>query len=135
MKTITLWQPWASLIADGIKLVETRPRAWYFIGDILIHAGLHVDEEACRQFGYDPATIVRGNIVAIARKFGCVQFPNKIAPPDAYGNFAVGRYGYLLDNVRRLREPIPASGKQGFWEFPIPTACAFSKVTNRPAPF
>lgn len=26
MRAITLWQPWASLIAEGIKTIETRPK-------------------------------------------------------------------------------------------------------------
>ena len=48
MKAITLWQPWASLIADGRKRYETRswapPRA--LIGRrIAIHAGTHRSRE------------------------------------------------------------------------------------------
>ena len=43
MKALTLWQPWASLIAHGIKLIETR--SWFphrsQIGQrIAIHAGM-----------------------------------------------------------------------------------------------
>ena len=40
MKIITLWQPWASLIALGCKQYETR--SWYtnYRGRILIHAAI-----------------------------------------------------------------------------------------------
>ena len=120
MKAITLWQPWASLIADGLKKIETRPRPWYFVGCIAIHAGQHVDKDACRQFGYDPDTIVHSAVLCIGDKTGCVQFPNVLAQPDAYGNFDAGRYGYLLERVRKLVEPIPAKGHQGFWEWDAP---------------
>lgn len=127
MKALTLWQPWASLIADGRKLIETRPRPWYHVGVVAIHAGLRVDREACIRFGYDPDTIARGAIVAVARKYGCVRFPNPVAPPDDYGNFGAGRYGYMLTNVMRLKQPISASGMQGFWNWQtdgLPSTCA-----------
>jgi hypothetical protein len=117
MKALTLWQPWASLIADGRKTIETRPRPWYFRGLVAIHAGLKVDREACVRFGYDPDTIPRGCIVAVARKGDCVQFPSALAPEDEYGNFAAGRYGYLLPVIFKLKEPIKASGMQGFWNW------------------
>lgn len=117
MKALTLWQPWASLIADGRKLIETRPRPWYHTGPIAIHAGLHVDRAACLLFGYDPDHIPRGVVLAVADKYGCVQFPNPATPPDPYGNFDAGRYGYLLRNVRRLALPNRAKGKQGFWDW------------------
>lgn len=38
MKAITIWQPWASLIACGAKKYETRPWATSYRGPIAIHA-------------------------------------------------------------------------------------------------
>lgn len=38
MKAITIWQPWASLIAVGAKKFETRPWATNYRGPIAIHA-------------------------------------------------------------------------------------------------
>lgn len=120
MKALTLWQPWASLIADGRKMIETRPRPWYYVGPVAIHAGQYVDREACLRFGYDPDTIPRGAVLCVVTKTGCVQFPSPYAPPDAYGNFDAGRYGYLLRDVRRLPAPVPAKGKQGYWDWNHP---------------
>lgn len=40
MKAITLWQPWASLIACGAKKYETRGWATNYHGPIAIHAAL-----------------------------------------------------------------------------------------------
>lgn len=117
MKVITLWQPWASLIADNRKPVETRPRPWAYRGVIAIHAAQHVDREACVRFGYDPDTIPRGCIVCLVFKDKCVQFPSQLVTPDAYGDYAPGRYGYLLYNPRKFNPPVPAKGKQGIWEW------------------
>ena len=38
MRALTLWQPWASLIAAGGKRLETRPRRTNYRGPLLIHA-------------------------------------------------------------------------------------------------
>ncbi len=40
MKAITLWQPWASLLACGAKKYETRSWATRYRGPIAIHAAL-----------------------------------------------------------------------------------------------
>lgn len=41
MKAITVWQPWASLIAVGAKDHETRSWGTHYHGPILIHAARH----------------------------------------------------------------------------------------------
>lgn len=120
MKAITLWQPWASLIADGLKQIETRPRAWGYEGVIAIHAGLLVDPVACQRFGYAAETIPRGAVLAIAYKSPSLQFPHALCPPDIYGDFRPGRYGYPLMNISKLAAPLAAKGKQGFWEWVAP---------------
>lgn len=40
MKAITIWQPWASLIACGAKKYETRSWATSYRGPIAIHAAM-----------------------------------------------------------------------------------------------
>lgn len=38
MKTISLWEPWASLLAHGLKRIETRGWGTDFRGEVAIHA-------------------------------------------------------------------------------------------------
>ncbi|TRU31740.1 MAG: ASCH domain-containing protein [Microcystis aeruginosa Ma_QC_B_20070730_S2] len=38
MKAISLWQPWASLVANGLKLYETRGWPTKYRGVLAIHA-------------------------------------------------------------------------------------------------
>lgn len=38
MKALSLWQPWATLIANGAKQIETRSWSTSYRGPILIHA-------------------------------------------------------------------------------------------------
>ncbi len=41
MKALSLHQPWASLIAEGVKTIETRSRATRYRGPLAIHAAKH----------------------------------------------------------------------------------------------
>jgi activating signal cointegrator 1 len=121
MKALTLWQPWASLIVDKIKTMETRPMPWYYLGPVAIHAGLRVDREACIRFGYNPDTIPAGAVLGTAMKTGLVHFEGWNAGDaytiDPYGDYTKGRYGYPLENVVKFDKPIPAKGHQGFWDW------------------
>jgi hypothetical protein len=40
MKVLTLHQPWASLVAAGVKTIETRSWRTHYRGPLAIHAGL-----------------------------------------------------------------------------------------------
>lgn len=40
MKVISLWEPWASLLKENIKMVETRSFKTNYRGEIYIHASL-----------------------------------------------------------------------------------------------
>lgn len=56
MRAITIRQPWASLIAEGVKTIETRvkPHPWRSaIGEtIAIHAGVSVEAHWIKKGGY-----------------------------------------------------------------------------------
>jgi hypothetical protein len=54
MKCLSLWQPWASLMAAGLKRYETRHWQTSYRGPIAIHAARKVAPEA-RSFGEDLA--------------------------------------------------------------------------------
>lgn len=43
MKAISLWQPWASAIALGLKKIETRSRLTFYRGELAICASLRTD--------------------------------------------------------------------------------------------
>ena len=47
MRTITIIQPWATLIAVGEKRFETRSWPTKHRGELAIHAGKKIDKEAC----------------------------------------------------------------------------------------
>jgi activating signal cointegrator 1 len=117
MKALSLWQPWASLVYDGRKTIETRAWEMLYRGPLAIHAAMKVDKEACIEFGYDSMTIPRGAILCIVSVQGCVRFPHSLAPPDPYGDFYEGRFGILMTMLKKFSEPIPAVGHQGIWNW------------------
>jgi hypothetical protein len=44
MKTLTIKQPWASLIVEGLKDIENRTWATKFRGRVLVHAAAKCDK-------------------------------------------------------------------------------------------
>lgn len=131
IKAISLWQPWASLIAAHVKRHETRHWPTAYRGPIAIHAAKRLDvagapEELCiAALAPDwRHTVPLGAIVAVgtlsrcrdARAVRCGLTQADLAA----GNYAPGRYAWTIDNVRALATPIPAIGRQGLfnWEPP-----------------
>ena len=50
MKVLTIKQPWATLIAEGLKEYEFRTWKTNYRGDILIHAWAGIDKDAMKRF-------------------------------------------------------------------------------------
>ena len=87
MSAITLWQPWASLIAEGLKVQETRswaPPDWLIDKRIAIHAAKRkltkaelqdldptIHQDMLARYGYNWTNKVPyGAIIATAHLFG-----------------------------------------------------------------
>lgn len=132
MKAISLWQPWASAIALGHKRIETRHWPTKYLGSIAIHAAKRWTREE-REFAIElresgitvPAyDYPLGAIVATATLYDCMRTEYAmnemfISPTEQQlGNFARGRYAWLLRDIYALPEPIPYKGAQGLFNIP-----------------
>ena len=73
MKVLTLKQPWATLVAEGVKIYEFRSWKTKYRGKVLIHAGAGVDKKdmvRLKELNYNyPAS----KIVAIADLDDCLE--------------------------------------------------------------
>lgn len=142
MKAITLYQPHATLMAIGAKMIETRPKRWNHRGLVAIHSGLSKDwfplcnQEPFRSVlvaaGYcDPSMLPLGRVIAVGLLSSCVtteslsdekssllDCPPLSSQERAFGNYAPNRFGYLFAEIRRLDDPIPFRGHQGYWDLP-----------------
>lgn len=132
MKAISLWQPWASLVAHGLKRFETRHWTTSYRGPLAIHAAKRKPELSVSDRELIQAVIDMGYRTLGQLPYGCIVctcelvdiYPTHwlIPPPDfteaerSFGNYAPGRFAWRLDNVQ-IVDNIPARGSQGFWEW------------------
>lgn len=136
MKLISLWEPWATLMAIGAKRIETRSWSTSYRGWLVIQAskgGMGKRDLAdCLadpvfRLAMDGETIQPGCIVAVVNLVECCptgarvrmpgvfdEYPKLDTPEErAFGDFAPGRWGWVTDQLFRLPEPIPFKAKQG----------------------
>lgn len=145
MKAISVWQPWASLVACGAKRIETRGWETSYRGPLAIHAAKKWDgelRETLRRpifrgalhevLGWHQLRVLdshklvnvlpHGMVLCVVDLVNCVPIERAIAagislPEYQYGNYAPGRYAWKLENVRPLT-PFEFKGRQGFFEVP-----------------
>jgi hypothetical protein len=133
VKALSLWQPWASLVALGHKRIETRHWPTSHRGTLAIHAAMRWDDETDAVF--EAANLIlaaagrpklahplpRGAIVAVCRLVGCEQSHGPGRWPTlerAFGDLSEGRWAWRLADVRALDPPVPCRGMQGLWTVP-----------------
>lgn len=146
MRALTLTQPWASLVALGQKRIETRSWSTPYRGPVAIHAAKGLQsiggeaalpglcyQEPFRQalFGdvwYPPGRIFelipRGVVVAVVDLVDVTKTGEawSVQPDErelAFGDYAPGRFAWVLDNLRRLEAPLPCRGALGLWTLPV----------------
>ncbi len=120
MKALSLKQPWAELILQGRKKIETRKWRTKFRGTFLIHASRQVDKKSMIEFGFDD--LPTGCIVGRATIIDIKEYSTK-QDLDAdveqhllrLEQFGKKRFGFLLQDVQRVT-PKPMKGKLNFFE-------------------
>lgn len=118
LPALSIRQPWAWLIVQGIKPVENRDWPTRFRGRVLIHAGKAMpdqDYRLAREFWRNcggstiemppPEQLERGGIVGVATVADCVE-----AHPSPY---FVGPYAFVMADAR----PLPFAGCRGMLGF------------------
>jgi hypothetical protein len=125
MKALSIRQPWAYLVANGIKTVENRTWKSKFRGQFLVHASQKIDPEGIEDFiaflGENDEPIpeevyLTGGVVGMAEIVDCSDDPGGLNEEDA--EWFEGPYGFLLRNARPL--PFhPAKGQLFFFELPF----------------
>ena len=123
MKVITLKQPWATLVAEGIKKYEFRSWKTKYRGKILIHAGAGIDKRELEKFNNLNLTFPSKKIIAIVDIEDCFELDDnlnkKIISENniAYGDKYRSGYAWKLSNAKLINIDEIVSGKQGFWNY------------------
>lgn len=136
MKALSLYQPWATLMAIGSKQIETRHWSTKYRGPLAIHAAkkiipgfgqlCHTEpfKSALSRVGYDEMECFEfGKVVAIVDLFA-VEPTDGLAcdiPPSecSFGNYEAGRFAWLTKGVRKFPEAIPLIGRQGLFNWAV----------------
>lgn len=137
MKALSLRQPYAGLVALGVKRIETRSWGTAYRGFMAIHAAqgepLKLDPavepyftEVVAKHGMT-AFEARGCIVALCTLADVVRLPGYkdwigVVPTSlmelAFGDYAPGRCMWKLTEIRRMKTPIRCAGALGLFNLP-----------------
>jgi hypothetical protein len=142
MKALSLWQPWASLIALGEKRIETREWSTKHRGYLAIHAtaklpprwlGASRHSEMFRNELADVFNVRRDHVEAATRKLplssvlcivNLVDIQETIHVREIlcereliFGNYKDGRYAWFLEIVEVFETPIHAKGNRLIWNW------------------
>lgn len=125
-RVATLWQPWATAIAMGLKTIETRNWSTRYRGLLGIHAGKRWDKDAA--VFLPPAVVERargecGVLLAVATLADVVRYETMTAWKEAAAAHLCPmefwnpeKHGWILKNLRRVK-PVPVMGAMGLWRF------------------
>jgi activating signal cointegrator 1 len=138
LKAITLMQPWAAAVANGVKQFETRSWTTSYRGLIAIHAAKGFPKWA-RDFakteqalGRMPRDLPLGAIVATARitaVFRVEELASHLSAIERlYGDYSPGRYAWQLSDVRTLAKPIQCRGALSLWAVPTDVEAALKSA-------
>ncbi len=136
MKALTLWQPWATLVALGAKRIETRDWRTRYRGPLAIHAAKRKMDFLpigvfARALGQNDIPL--GCVVATCDLVDCVRITPKLIKTISsqeymFGLFSLGRFALMLDNVVMVEPPIPARGSRRLWNWEDTDDCAQIKM-------
>lgn len=129
MKVVSIIEPWASLIKEKVKYIETRSWKTNYRGKIYIHASLKKVPKKDERIN-NLITLLKdkafkyGHIIAEATLVDCIymdeEFISKIKNNNQEyicGEYSIGRYAWVLEDIKELSKPIPAKGSLGIWNY------------------
>ena len=125
MKVITIRQPWATLIAEGIKRYEFRSWKTNYRGKILIHAGASIDKEEMKKFKNLEYDFPTKRIIAEVEIIDCLKFNDnlnkKIISENniVYGSKKRDGYAWKLGNVKKIKINETVNGQLGLWNYDL----------------
>lgn len=139
VKAIVLWEPWAILMALGLKHNETRHWPTSHRGELAICAAKREPDWRFIE-SHGPVSIDGTSVLLESRNWfhpGCVlgvanlfdvwntsNTWNKSEPSPRetnerhFGNYQPGRFAWLTKDMRRLGSPVPVTGRQGLFNLP-----------------
>jgi len=123
---------WATLLAAGKKMVETRSWPHRFRGKLLIVGRVNVAQ--C--FHSEVVTVAASNpaetrVTEWSIAGGADNESLHISETEAaFGDYTPGRFAYLCRDAELFAQPVPCSGHQGFFLAPHELVSQFPEVIH-----
>ena len=125
MKVVSIREPYASLIKDGIKTIETRSWRTKYRGPIYIHSCMSKYKIKDNVNKLIKSELKYGYILCKAELVDCIYMDEDFIEQEKnrdYNNFIcgryeVGRFAWILKNIEILDEPIEIKGQLGLWNY------------------
>jgi len=121
MKCLSVCQPFADLIIQGKKTIELRKWNTKFRGEFLVHAPQKIRLDDCRRLKIKDS-LTTGAIIGKVELVSVKKYENeselKLDSKKhlALNNKSDSKYGFILQNPKQLKVPIPCKGKLNFFE-------------------
>jgi hypothetical protein len=138
MKVLSLWQPWSSAMAVGIKSIETRSWSTTYRGEVAIHAAKKTSRELVDFFNrklligrhrqpfndhgiYSFSMLPLGSVVAIGNLVDCLPVEKLVTDfrvntlEVKWGDYTPGRFGWVFEDIQKLETPFGLRGAQGLF--------------------
>lgn len=159
VRAITLTQPYASLAAVGAKRFETRSWRTNYRGLLALHAGVGLGpcggkrgveellaswpfQQALAAAGVTPelSELPRGALLAVCELVEVHEIGFALDLAEAkyglrlerfFGDYTPGRFGWQLENVQLLPEPLPCKGALGLWHPPAELSLLLQRPGER----
>ncbi len=129
MKVISLTEPFATLIKEKKKRIETRSWKTSYRGELYIHASsTRVPKEWKENkelMNLVQEELTFGKIICKCNLVDCIEMTEewidkiKKKQPEEYacGIYEKGRYAWVLEKIEPLEEPITVKGHLGIWNY------------------
>ena len=129
MKVLSIKEPFASLIKNKIKCVETRSWKTNYRGEIYIHASvspwkINTERDKKLKDLLGDENLEYSNIICKCNLVDCIYMTKEYVEEmkknnyQEYlcGNYQEGRYAWVLDDVEPIKQ-IKAKGELGIWNY------------------
>lgn len=129
MKVLTIKEPFATLISQNKKHIETRSWKTTYRGELYIHAGKGIYKELDKKDEYKDLVknlnLNPGMIICKCNLVDCIYMTNEYIETlkknnyQEYllGKYEEGRYAWILENITPLKNKIVAKGKLNIWNY------------------
>lgn len=150
MRVISVWQPYASLLVHGHKLVETRgfPAPKALIGQRIGIASTKIVRPEQRAAMKDPVfaryyfetnlprdieELPNGYLLGTVLLHSCEPITEEdledvTEEEKLYGWWQEGRYAWRVREPESFDEPVPVRGAQGIWTLPDAVVLPFPRT-------